>query len=59
MTKKIPVPIYVVDEEYIPYYATECASGCDARAAIEAPLVVEPNTSAIVPTGIRVELPVG
>ena len=59
MTKKIPVPIYVVDEEYIPYYATECASGRDARAAIEAPLVVEPNTSAIVPTGIRVELPVG
>ena len=58
-TEKIPVPIHVTDEELIPYYATEFASGCDARSAIDRDLTIEPGTSAIVPTGIRLELPIG
>lgn len=57
--KKISVPIHVTDEELIPHYATEFASGCDARAAIDKDLVIEAGTSAIVPTGIKVELPIG
>lgn len=59
MSKKILVPIHVTAEELIPVYATEFASGCDARAAIDTEIEIAPNTSAIVPTGIRLELPVG
>jgi len=56
---KIPVPIQLTDDELFPVYATPFASGADARAAIEAPIVVQPGTSAIIPTGLKVELPVG
>lgn len=57
--KKVPVPIQVIDQELVPLYATEFASGADLRAAIENPLVLHPGCSAIVPTGIRVEIPLG
>jgi dUTP pyrophosphatase len=56
---KVPVPIQVVDDELLPQYATPFASGCDARASIPEPITIEPGKSAIVPTGIRVALPVG
>lgn len=59
MFKKIPVPILIEDEELIPSYATSSASGCDARAFLQEPLILNPGCSAIVPTGIRVELPEG
>lgn len=59
MLKKIPVPISVADEEEIPKYATELASGCDVRASISDSLTIEPGSSCIVPTGIYVEIPEG
>lgn len=59
MSKKIPVPIQVLDEELIPLYATPFASGCDARASLAAPLTLDPHTSALIPTGIKVALPEG
>ena len=57
--RKIPVPIQVTDPELIPIYSTEMASGADARAAISEPLTILPGMMAIVPTGLRVELPMG
>lgn len=57
--RKIPVPIQLVDEELFPVYATSLASGADARAAIEAPITIHPGASAIVPTGLRLDLPLG
>ncbi|MBX7066216.1 MAG: dUTP diphosphatase [Parachlamydiales bacterium] len=59
MSNKVSVPVHVVDEELIPAYATPFASGCDARASIAETLTIQPGTSAIVPTGIKVELPPG
>jgi len=59
MSKKITVSILVEDEELIPAYATPFASGCDARASLLQPVVVPPGESAIIPTGVRVELPEG
>lgn len=59
MFKKIPVPLLIEDESLIPVYATESSSGCDVRASIAQPVVIEPGCSAIIPTGIRVELPNG
>jgi dUTP pyrophosphatase len=59
MTIKISVPIQVEDEELIPQYATEAASGCDAKAHIQAPITIAPQSSCIIPTGIRVAVPCG
>lgn len=59
MSDKVSVPIQVEDEELIPAYATPFASGSDARASIAETMVIQPGTSAIIPTGIRVELPPG
>lgn len=59
MLNKVIVPIDVLDEELIPSYATPFAAGSDARASIQAPITIAPNTSAIIPTGIKVALPDG
>lgn len=59
MPNKVPVPIYVSDDELVPLYATPFASGCDARASIAEPMTIAPGMSALVPTGIKVELPEG
>ena len=59
MSNKIPVPIRVLDEELIPAYATPFASGCDARASIVEQMTIAPGHTAIVPTGIQIELPEG
>ncbi len=55
----MPVPIQVIDSDLIPLYATEFASGADLRAAIQESLILHPGCSAIVPAGIRVEIPLG
>jgi len=43
----------------IPVYATEGAAGMDVRAAVEDHLVLEASRRALVPTGIRIAVPVG
>jgi len=42
-----------------PVYASDGAAGADLRAALEKPLVVEPGTRALVPTGLVLEIPRG
>ncbi len=59
MFEKINVPILVEDEEFIPVYATEFSSGCDAKASILSPVEIPPGESAIIPTGLKVEVPHG
>jgi dUTP pyrophosphatase len=56
---KITILIQTEDDELIPSYGTETASGADVRANVKEPLVLQPGTSLIVPTGIRVEIPMG
>lgn len=41
----------------LPSYATELSAGCDLRAAIHAPIVLEPGARALIPTGLCVALP--
>jgi len=43
----------------LPAYATAGSSGCDLRAAVAQPLVLEPGARALVPTGIAVAIPEG
>jgi dUTP pyrophosphatase len=56
---KVLVPIQVDEEELFPGYATPFASGADVRASIKEAIVLEPGSSAIIPTGIKLELPSG
>ena len=42
--------------EFAPHYATPGAAGLDLRACIDAPLLIEPGTTHLVPTGIAIHL---
>lgn len=53
------VEILVLSEETFPVYASEGAAGADVRAKLLEPLIIAPHKSALIPTGLRVEIPVG
>ena len=42
--------------EQIPTYATPGSAGLDLRAAIEAPLIIEPGVTHLVPTGLSIHV---
>jgi len=42
--------------EQIPTYATPGSAGLDLRAALEAPLIIEPGTTHLVPTGLSIHV---
>ncbi len=56
---KISVPIQIDDSNRIPAYATPSASGADIKAHIGSPVTILPGTTALIPTGIKVEIPSG
>lgn len=56
---KVLVPLQVADQELIPQYSTKLASGADVRASLKEPLELLPGQSALIPTGIKVEIPDG
>lgn len=43
----------------LPAYETPSAAGMDIRAAITEPVVIQPLQRALIPTGLRVQLPQG
>ncbi len=43
----------------LPKVATEGSAGADLRAAVEAPVTIEPGARQLVPTGLTIALPVG
>ncbi len=43
----------------LPVYATAHASGMDISACLEAPVTIEPFTTALIPSGFALELPEG
>ncbi|MEA5126407.1 dUTP diphosphatase [Xanthomonas floridensis] len=40
----------------LPAYATEASAGMDLRAALEAPMTLEPGDAALIPSGIAIHL---
>ena len=42
--------------EYLPSYATPGSAGLDLRACLDAPLVLEPGQSALIPTGLSIHI---
>ena len=43
----------------LPAYGTPLSAGMDLRAALDAPVVLAPLERALIPTGLRIELPEG
>ena len=43
----------------LPVYATAHAAGMDISACIEAPIIIQPSTTARIPSGFALELPEG
>ncbi len=43
----------------LPVYATAHAAGMDISACLDAPVTIEPSTTALIPSGFAIELPVG
>ncbi len=43
----------------LPEYATALSAGMDLRADLSSPLVLEPMSRALIPTGLFIELPAG
>lgn len=56
--KKLEVKI-LSKTNNIPLYQSSEASGCDLKASLDSPMYIEAGRSALVPTGIFLEIPVG
>jgi len=53
------IQLKIVDarmREHLPQYATAGAAGLDLRACLDAPLVLEPGSTHLVPTGIAIHI---
>ena len=53
------IQVLTENKELLPVYGTEDAAGADVRANIEDPLILEPGSSCLVPTGLFLEIPRG
>lgn len=47
------------DKAIVPSYGSEYAAGADLYACVEGDVEIKPHTTAVIPTGIAIELPVG
>lgn len=43
-------------KEYLPQYATQGSAGLDLRACLDAPLVLKPGQTELIPTGIAIHI---
>ena len=58
-TFMIPVRIKLNDGAVIPGYQTIGSAGADLCAFIEAPVIIEPGRTVLIPTGVFIEIPEG
>lgn len=56
---KVTVKIINSGRNPLPEYATPASAGMDVRADLSEPMTLAPGARALVPTGLRVELPEG
>lgn len=57
--KEINIPIQAEEDSFLPTYATAEAAGADVKAFINEPLTIAPGARALVPTGLKTEIPPG
>ncbi|MCK7504241.1 MAG: hypothetical protein MZV70_09220 [Desulfobacterales bacterium] len=55
--ERLEVVIKKKDGVNLPSYATESSSGLDLVAFLEEPVILEPFTRALIPTGIHIGYP--
>ena len=60
-TAKRPLQVRILDprvgrEFPLPQYATAGSAGLDLRACLEAPLVLQPGATALIPTGLAIHI---
>ncbi len=55
----LPIRIINKGRHPLPSYATAHSAGMDLRANLEKPVILEPGQSALIPTGLFLELPEG
>jgi dUTP pyrophosphatase len=59
MQNSIPIPVLLEDDASAPSYSSEHAAGADIKAYIKEPVVIQPHQRALIPTGVKVEIPYG
>lgn len=61
--EKIEIRIQRISENFVdiplPEYATEGSSGFDVRAAVETEIIIPKGRVSLIPTNLRVEIPLG
>lgn len=61
--EKVSVNILRIDEKYadieLPVYTSPGAAGADIRAAVDEPVILQPGAFGLIPTNLKVEIPVG
>lgn len=57
--EKVKVKIVNVSENEIPKYETPMSAGMDLRANLKGDVLLKPGGRALIPTGIRIQLPEG
>ena len=53
------VKIWNTSEQQLPQYATKGSAGLDIRANIASPVTIKPGQTALIKTGLHIELPIG
>lgn len=56
---KVEVKIINNSGHSLPEYSTESSAGMDVRACLKEPVVLQPLQRALIPTGLRIQLPQG
>ncbi len=56
---EIEIPTLAEGFELLPTYGSSLAAGADVRAHIPEPVTLEPGSSALIPTGLRLAIPEG
>ncbi len=57
--ENIRVAIQIEDPNLMPFYASEFAAGADVCASNQEPILLASGFSACIPTGLKVEIPLG
>lgn len=53
------ISVIAEDEEFLPVYSSELAAGADVKAYIKEDVVIQPGSSALIPTGLKMAIPAG
>lgn len=57
--ERVLLPILLDEGVDCPEYTSDGAAGADVRAHLQENMIIAPGASALVPTGIRMEIPLG